>query len=258
MLDLAAVDLALLCQALEDHSGYGAWFLDPESGDVLYWSHDADEACPEDAGALFVDPVPSREAYGDMEDFTASLGDGRAAELLGRALNGRGAFRRFKDTLFEFPELRDVWFRFHDVRMRRRAIVWLDGMQLIDPRAAAEALAALVDPLVPTASRTAADAVAAAVAERLKQLYGDRLRQVVLFGSRAREDAHPESDLDLIVVLDECSSPWEEMRRMDALLWQHTLESGMTVAALPVDARRWENPDRPVLVNARAEGRPAG
>jgi predicted nucleotidyltransferase len=44
--------------------------------------------------------------------------------------------------------------------------------------------------------------IAALVAEDLRQLYGQRLRQVLLFGSWARGDATDDSDIDLMVVLD--------------------------------------------------------
>ncbi|WP_420456905.1 nucleotidyltransferase domain-containing protein [Rubrivirga sp.] len=46
--------------------------------------------------------------------------------------------------------------------------------------------------------------VRAALAEakaRLEAIYGDRLVRVVLYGSRARGDARPDSDVDLLVVL---------------------------------------------------------
>jgi len=37
--------------------------------------------------------------------------------------------------------------------------------------------------------------------KRLKDIYGDRLRSVVLFGSSARGDFTKESDVDVLVVL---------------------------------------------------------
>lgn len=54
-------------------------------------------------------------------------------------------------------------------------------------------------------------------------LYGDRLRTVVLFGSRARGDAHAESDMDLLVVLDEVCSRRKELARMSDVLWRYSL-----------------------------------
>jgi predicted nucleotidyltransferase len=34
-----------------------------------------------------------------------------------------------------------------------------------------------------------------------EQLYGDRLTEMVLYGSQARGDAHPDSHIDVLVVL---------------------------------------------------------
>ena len=37
----------------------------------------------------------------------------------------------------------------------------------------------------------------------LVERYGGRLRELVLYGSRARGDAHEESDIDVLVVIDD-------------------------------------------------------
>ena len=257
MLDLSAVDLADLVMALEDHSYDSSWWIDGATGEVWMWSADLDldpEFDPEareDAHQIW--PLESRVGYGDMEDFIASVPDRRAADLLDRAIAGRGAFRRFKDTLFEFPELRELWFRFSDTRMRRRAIEFLVDEGLVDEEEADRALVELDDPPVGDGAVDPRQ-VAEAVAVDLRALYGDRLVAVVLYGSRARDDAHPESDIDLAVILDDTPSPWDELRRMDDVLWRHTLESGLTVSATPVSRAAWEDPRSPMLRSAKAEG----
>ena len=59
----------------------------------------------------------------------------------------------------------------------------------------------------------------AAVAVDLAMLYGDRLQQVLLFGSWARSRRDPGNpDLQLIVVLSELRSAWDELHRMDEVL----------------------------------------
>jgi predicted nucleotidyltransferase len=257
MLDLSAVDLADLVTALEDHSDETSWWIDGGTGEVWMWSPDLGpdpEFDPETRdGARPIWPLESGIAYGDMEDFIASVPDQRAADLLDRAIAGRGAFRRFKDTLFEFPELRQAWFRFSDTRMRRRAIEFLVDEDLVDEEEANRALAELDDPPVgngPVNPRRVAEAVAA----DLRALYGDRLVTVVLYGSQARSDAHPESDVDLAVILDDMASPWDELRLMDEVLWRRTLESGVTVSATPLSREAWEHPRRPLVRTAKAEG----
>jgi predicted nucleotidyltransferase len=48
----------------------------------------------------------------------------------------------------------------------------------------------------------------------LDELYGDRLERVVLYGSRARGDAHPGSDYDVAVFLRDFCDRWSEMDRI--------------------------------------------
>lgn len=256
MLDLSAVELDDLCMALEDHSYESSWWIDPETGATEFWGDGSEGVHPEERGWHRIDPISSQEAYGDLEDFVARVQDRRAADLLERAIAGRGAFRRFKDTLFEFPELRQAWFDFHDVRMRRRAIEWLVDAGLVDEQEAGRELEALQDPPVGGAEATDPMAIAHAVAQDLRGLYGERLHEVIVYGSRARGDAHPESDLDLLVVLADPVAPFEELRRMEEILWRHSLRCGLTIAASPVGVAEMSSPGRPVLVNARREGIP--
>jgi predicted nucleotidyltransferase len=259
MLDPDDVDLDDLADALDDHSAdesYGhSWWLDPKTGEVRLHRVDIDEETIDDleeAGLIFVDALPSSVGYGDMEDFIEQVRDRRARDLLQRAIEGRGAFRRFKDTMFEFPELRQDWFAFRDVRARRHAVEWLSERGLISDERADEVLAAHPDP--PTGGPDAI--LSSAVAEDLRELYGSRLVSVRVFGSRARGDADADSDLDLLVVLDGAVDPWAEHRRMEEILWRHTSRSGTLVSALPVERARFEAPDEPVLIRARAESVP--
>src|SRR6266511_4343421 len=103
------------------------YFADPVSAAL-----DEEEEDWLDRGLIRIEPIPSREAYGDMEDFIDRVRDPRARDLLERAIAGRGAFRRFKDTLLDFQELREVWFAFHDARMERRVIEWLADQGLLE------------------------------------------------------------------------------------------------------------------------------
>lgn len=72
----------------------------------------------------------SREGYRDMEQFIATVDDEHLRELLEVAIDGKGAFRRFKDVLSGHPEERQRWFEFSQERQRRRAREWLDVMGL--------------------------------------------------------------------------------------------------------------------------------
>jgi len=262
-LDPEHVDLSELTQALEDHGGFTSWWIDMRSGELHLLGDSMWDG--EDVGPNFeppakfrrVEPVDSRESYRDLEEFTASVRDPRARELLERAIAGRGAFRRFKDTLGEFPELRSMWFKFHDARMERRAIEWLRDEGLVEEDSAERALAARPDPNLPriTGPFDARD-IARAVADDLGRLYGKRLRKVVLFGSWARGDAHPESDIDLLVVLDNVEDRWREHERMNPVLDRHSLDNDTVVSALVIGEQDYASAQRPSLIRARAEGVP--
>src|SRR5919197_3157572 len=131
MLDLRNVDLGELSMALEDSSPDHQWLFDPRIGElVLHSEYSETEEPPDSDELIYVEPLDSRKAYRDMEDFVSRVGEPRARDLLERAIAGRGAFRRFKDTLLEFPELRESWFRFHDALMRRRELEWLSEQEL--------------------------------------------------------------------------------------------------------------------------------
>jgi predicted nucleotidyltransferase len=260
MLDLDQLDLGELCMALEDNSPEHVWWLDPKSGELEIWSEFGDspeEEHPGERGLVYVDPVDSAESYSDMEEFAEAVPDPRARDLLLRAIAGRGAFRRFKDTLLEFPDIREAWFHFHDVRMERRGIAWLAEQGLIAPRVVEDALASRTELAFPE-SDPPMDAmlVAREVTRDLRDLYGARLKTVILFGSWARGDAHPESDIDLLVVLDEVRSRRAELNRMSEVLWRHSLQHGTVVTELPVSEAEYRESDEPILVRARAEGSP--
>lgn len=256
MLDLENVDLPQLCEALTDNSSDHNWWIHPETGELNMSPETGERDHPAERGWALVDPIDAREAYGDLADFTARVRDPLARELLERAIAGRGAFRRFKDTLFDFPKLREAWFRFHDTRMERRAVAWLASRDLIDEQAAAEALAQRPDPDDPEISGAFdAEAIARAVATDLEALYGDRLHRVVLFGSWARGDAHPESDVDLMVVLTDVSSTWAERDRMSDILWRHSLGNQTVVSSFVVSRADFEARTLPVIESARREGK---
>ena len=74
-----------------------------------------------------------------MADFAERISDDRAGRRLARAIDGRGAFRRFKAELHdEYPHLLPAWYAFRDTRARRRAVEWLVDHSLIDDEAASQ------------------------------------------------------------------------------------------------------------------------
>ena len=98
--------------------------------------------------------------------------------------------------------------------------------------------------------------IVAELRERLEELYGDRLERVILFGSQARGDATPESDVDVLVVLRGEVSPVEEIRRTGGMVSELSLEHDTDVAVMFISAERLHAGQSPFVLNVRREGVP--
>jgi hypothetical protein len=129
-----AVDLEDLSDLLEAGLGDEGGRVDLETGEVWrastieYFAEQEAEQAPdfEDPDRwLYVGPEGSDEGYRDMEDFIATVDDAGRADRLGIAIDGPGAFRRFKDTISRWPDEQERWYRFSDERQRGRARQWL-------------------------------------------------------------------------------------------------------------------------------------
>jgi len=80
------------------------------------------------------------------------------------------------------------------------------------------------------------------ILNRFKELVGRRLPlyKMILFGSRARGDADPDSDMDVLVVLDD-SAPSHAQDIVSDCAWEAGFEHGIVVASVTVRRDQWEN-----------------
>jgi predicted nucleotidyltransferase len=70
----------------------------------------------------------------------------------------------------------------------------------------------------------------------LGEVYGPRLDRVVLFGSRARGDAGPDSDYDVAVFLKEPGELWDELGRLAHITTSILSDTGAVISAKPFPA----------------------
>ena len=70
---------------------------------------------------------------------------------------------------------------------------------------------------------------------RFEIFYGDRLARMVLFGSRARGDAKPASDIDVLVVLNGPVNAGEEIERTGGIVSDLCLESEVVISCVFLD-----------------------
>jgi predicted nucleotidyltransferase len=82
------------------------------------------------------------------------------------------------------------------------------------------------------ATREEALEIAAKVRSELEKLYGQKLAGVYLYGSAARDQLTPDSDIDIAIVLDEIPSRFEEHERTSQLSSDVSLENNTVVTFL--------------------------
>lgn len=94
--------------------------------------------------------------------------------------------------------------------------------------------------------------------QKITELYGQRLKKVVLYGSYARGQANDEhSDIDLAVVLEGTVEPCREIDRMIDIITDINLDYDVLLSVYPVSEDDYRSVNSPLLLNVRREGIPA-
>ena len=88
----------------------------------------------------------------------------------------------------------------------------------------------------------------------IQKLYGQRLKDVILYGSWARDEATAESDIDLIVVLAGDVVPGQEIDRMIEVITEINLTHNVLISVYPVSEEAYATVNSPLLMNVRKEG----
>ena len=130
-----AVDLSELASALEGDPLEPGGYLDLTTGEVVPAVLTDPAEVGEDAYVdveqdperwLWLERLGSRDGWEDMAAFTAGERDSRVRGRLESAIQGRGAFRRFRDVLHE-EGMVERWHGYADDRQIGRARLYLAG-----------------------------------------------------------------------------------------------------------------------------------
>jgi len=93
--------------------------------------------------------------------------------------------------------------------------------------------------------------------QKTAELYGDRLKKIILYGSYARGQANDEhSDIDLAVVLAGTVEPCREIDRMIDIITDINLDYDVLLSVYPVSEDDYRSVNSPLLLNLRREGIP--
>ena len=78
--------------------------------------------------------------------------------------------------------------------------------------------------------------------QRLHQHYGQTLQQTVLFGSKARGESEPDSDIDILIIVNEESWPLRDA--ISVIAARVSLEYGVLIGPRVIGQKRWQRMER--------------
>jgi len=85
-------------------------------------------------------------------------------------------------------------------------------------------------------------------------MYGERLTNIILYGSWARKQATVDSDIDLAIVLKGPVQQCKEINRLINLITDINLKYGVLLSVYPVSESDYNSLNSPLLLNLRKEG----
>ncbi|MFP4694575.1 MAG: restriction endonuclease subunit S [Halothece sp.] len=92
--------------------------------------------------------------------------------------------------------------------------------------------------------------------QQLQEIYQDQLINLILFGSQARGDAEPDSDIDVLVVLAGAVNPIAEIKRNNSLITNLSLETDQLINCIYISEQDWHYLKTPLIQNIYKEGIP--
>jgi len=92
--------------------------------------------------------------------------------------------------------------------------------------------------------------------KELMKIYGDKVDRILLYGSRARGDNRPDSDIDILIVLKDDFNYSEMLRLSSDLAASLSLENDVVISRAFVSKEQFENRQTPFLMNVRREAVP--
>lgn len=90
--------------------------------------------------------------------------------------------------------------------------------------------------------------------KELKNIYGERLKKLILYGSYARNEEWKDSDIDILVLLDGEVLPGKEIDRMIDIITDLNLKYNVLLSVYPTSEESLQKTKSPLLLNIQREG----
>lgn len=86
-------------------------------------------------------------------------------------------------------------------------------------------------------------------------MYGKRLASLILFGSYARNEAREDSDIDVLMVLnDDEIAPFAEIDKISDITFQLLMDKGKVIQVVPTNRDKYDNQLNPLYMQIREHG----
>ncbi len=92
------------------------------------------------------------------------------------------------------------------------------------------------------------------IKEHLNNIYGERIKRVVVYGSFARGEADEESDVDIAVVAADELDPNSVENSLDSLLFQILMEKSELITVLAIPESKFKTYNSPLILNIKEDG----
>jgi predicted nucleotidyltransferase len=89
---------------------------------------------------------------------------------------------------------------------------------------------------------------------QLIEMYGERIKKIILYGSYVRGEATRDSDIDILVLVDGSLNPFEVRESISDLLYDILLDEGELISVIAIPEDLFENYNSPFMLNVKKEG----
>jgi predicted nucleotidyltransferase len=101
--------------------------------------------------------------------------------------------------------------------------------------------------------KTETDSVLTVIKQRVYEVLGDKVRQIILFGSRSRGDAEKDSDYDILLLVERRTRALED--QIDDIAYEMLDGYGAVVVIFVFEVETFEQETQePLFCNIRREG----
>ncbi|MFZ2070949.1 MAG: nucleotidyltransferase domain-containing protein [Halobacteriota archaeon] len=92
------------------------------------------------------------------------------------------------------------------------------------------------------------------IKKHLVKEYGGKIKRIIIYGSYVRDEATKDSDIDVLVVIDDSLDPFEVRKNLSDIIFDILLEKKELISVIPVPETIFKDYKSPFILNVKEEG----